>query len=188
MAQTDETIIRQLAKPLAHLTKYFPMRIRNVNEQQKADRELMWHYKDGNATEQVAMMAVKYIKEHYGEQLKTLVFACIPASSREKNEVRFKEFSRIVCDSCGMRNAYDHIKVESDRIAIHKQGRNNREQATQAISYDESYFNGANILLWDDCITTGKSWAKVADKLEQFGANVIGGLFLGRTSYRVDKP
>lgn len=39
------------------------------------------------------------------------VFTCIPASTAEKNETRYKAFSEKVCELTGAINAYDHIKV-----------------------------------------------------------------------------
>lgn len=52
----------------------------------------------------------------FGSEVKNIVFACIPASSAAKNEIRYKEFAAMVCRLTGAINAYDHIHVEGERL------------------------------------------------------------------------
>ena len=58
---------------------------------------------------------------------------------------------------------------------------------TQVIEFDEAYFKGKDIYVFDDVVTTGASYAIFANQLEIFGGNVLGGLFLGRTHYKYTK-
>lgn len=58
---------------------------------------------------------------------------------------------------------------------------------TQVIEFDEAYFKGKDIYVFDDVVTTGASYAIFANQLEMFGGNVLGGLFLGRTHYKYAK-
>ena len=44
-----------------------------------------------------------------------------------------------------------------------------------------STFKGTQVLIFDDVITRGFSYARFACALEAFGASVLGGFFLGRT-------
>ena len=44
------------------LMKYYPVRIKNVGEQQKADRQTIWDFKDGRAYEQVALMTARHLQ------------------------------------------------------------------------------------------------------------------------------
>jgi orotate phosphoribosyltransferase len=46
------------------------------------------------------------------------------------------------------------------------------------------FFNGKRVVLFDDVITRGFSYARFACELESFGAEVVGGYFLGRTLFR----
>ena len=41
--------------------------------------------------------------------------------------------------------------------------------------------------VFDDVVTTGKSYADFANKLEDSGAHVLGGMFLGKTYYRYNR-
>lgn len=47
----DESIKRQLDKGIMFFLKYYPVRIKNVREQQKADRQTVWNFKDGKEFE-----------------------------------------------------------------------------------------------------------------------------------------
>ena len=83
----------QTNKIMVWLMKYYPVRIKNVGEQQKADRQTIWDFKDGRAYEQVAQMTAKHLQELFGSRLTGIVFSCVPASTAEKNELRYKRFS-----------------------------------------------------------------------------------------------
>lgn len=50
-----------------------------------------------------------------------------------------------------------------------------------AVSTDPDFFNGKNVILFDDLITTGTTAETFAEELEAVGANVLGAMFLART-------
>ena len=156
------------------LMKYYPVRIKNVGEQQKADRQTIWDFKDGRAYEQVAQMTARHLQE------------LVPASTAEKNELRYKRFSERVCELTHAINGYPHMQVSAGRLAVHEHRRDETEaRTTQMADYDTDFFKGKDVLLFDDIITKGISYATTADNLEACGANVLGGLFLAKTFYKV---
>ena len=53
------------------------------------------------------------------------------------------------------------------------------------IEFDEEWFRGKAVIVFDDVITRGISFGMYANQLESFGANVIEGIFLARTHYKV---
>ena len=175
MAQMDDTIRKQLEKPQTWFCKYFPKRIRNVGEKEIADRQMVYDFKDGRAFETVAQMTASSMVAQYGNLCRDIVFVPVPASTRQKNELRYKAFCERVCELSGAVNGYDHVRVCGERLAIHE----NR------IEFDEEWFNGKTIIAFDDVISRGISYATYANQLESFGANVIGGIFLARTHYKV---
>ena len=77
----DEGMIAQLSKKQGYFLKYFPARIRNVGEDAKEDRKLIYAFKDArdDAYKLVAQMVDGYLKREYGEQVKDMVFLCVPA-------------------------------------------------------------------------------------------------------------
>lgn len=50
------------------------------------------------------------------------------------------------------------------------------------VSTDPDFFNGKNVILFDDLITTGTTAETFAEELEAVGANVLGAMFLARTA------
>lgn len=94
----DEGMIAQLSKKQGYFLKYFPARIRNVGEDAKEDRKLIYAFKDArdDAYKLVAQMVDGYLKREYGEQVKDMVFLCVPASRQEVNKSRYKEFCKEV--------------------------------------------------------------------------------------------
>lgn len=186
MAQIDENIKKQLDKPQVWFCKYFPKRIQNVGEKEIADRDLVYAFKDGKAYEKVAQMTASSMKERYGETCTDIVFSPVPASTDKKNEIRYKAFCERVCELTGAINGYDHVKVCGERLSIHEHRKTEKEiRKVCILEFDEKWFDGKTVLVYDDVITRGTSYALYACQLESFGANVLGGIFLARTHYRV---
>ncbi len=186
MAQIDENIKKQLDKPQTWFCKYFPKRIQNVGEKEIADRNLVYAFKDGKAYEKVAQITASSMKEQYGETCTNIVFSPVPASTGKKNEIRYKAFCKRVCELTGAINGYDHVKVCGERLSIHEHRKAEKEiRKVSVLEFDEQWFDGKTVLVYDDVITRGMSYAIYANQLESFGANVLGGIFLARTHYRV---
>jgi predicted phage-related endonuclease len=91
----DESIKKQLSKSMDFLLKYFPVRVRNVGEDAVEARQLIWAFKDArdNAFEKVAQMTATHLIKICGEKIKDIVFVCVPASTQDKNESRYKAFA-----------------------------------------------------------------------------------------------
>lgn len=161
---------------------YLPTRYKANAEQWKV-RNFIWAFKDGKewACESAANIIASQILKKYGSDTKEIVFACIPASSEYKNDIRYKHFSELVCKETGMQNAFGHITVENDRLAIHERGRGKRVQEASVLSFDKKFFQDKKVLVFDDIITQGFSYAHFANVVESFGACILGGVFLAKT-------
>ena len=90
MAKVDDTTKRFWNKAIVSFLKYYPVRIKNVGLEQEAARKIVWDFKDGKSHEEVAQMTAKHLKDMFGDKVKDIVFSCVPASSAEKNELRYK--------------------------------------------------------------------------------------------------
>lgn len=182
----SKTINEQADKIMVWFMKYYPVRIRNVGEQQKADRQTVWDFKDGRAYEKVAQLTASHLMAHFGNRISGIVFSCVPASTHEKNEIRYKSFSERVCELTHAINGYPHIHVAGERPAVHEHRKDETEARTAHMAdYDTAFFKGKDVLLFDDIITKGISYATAAKSLEECGANVLGGFFLAKTFYKV---
>ena len=73
------------------------------------------------------------------------------------------------------------ITIEGERLAIHETRTSKRLQSVEVIRLDKDYFQGKYVLVFDDVLTQGHSYARFACELEKVGAEVLGGYFLGKT-------
>ena len=78
------------------------------------------------------------------------------------------------------------VRVCGERLAIHENRKAEKEiRRVSIIEFDEEWFRGKAVIVFDDVITRGLSFGIYANQLESFGANVIEGIFLARTHYKV---
>ena len=187
MAHMDDNLKRQLAKPQTWFCKYFPKRIRNVGEKEIADRQRVYRFKDGIEHEEVAQMTAASMLQQYGGQCNGIVFMPVPASTSEKNELRYKAFCERVCELTGAINGYTHVKVIGGRLAIHENRKMEKEiRKVNVIEFDGKWLEGKSIVVFDDVVTRGITWATYSDQLESLGAHVISAIFLAKTHYKVN--
>lgn len=81
------------------------------------------------------------------------------------------------------------IKVVGERTAVHgtkvkKDERAKRLKEKNNIDVDANFFKNKIVCIWDDVVTTGTSFCAYTAQLEQVGAHVTNGIFLGKTSYK----
>ena len=124
-----------------------------------------------------ARLKEKLLSDFY-DLLIDLTFVCIPASTPEENRMRYEEFSNDLCMDLGMINAYPYIAYKD--ASTNKQD-GNVEDSLDRLLFDERFFYGKNILLFDDTLTTGMTIRNFANKLYSFGANIIAAITIGIT-------
>ncbi len=176
---------------ISYLFDYFPTNVDfEANEKEWEDRWTVWNFKnDPNKTSESAHQQAlnrvipafeELLKKTFGSDiLKYLTLVCIPASTQEKSERRYREFSDCLCHNTGMTNAFPYIQVTRNKSAKHEGG----EKASDNYSFNDSYFNGKRVILLDDIITSGNSMNTAKAKLEQYGAKVICGISVGKTRH-----
>ena len=155
---------------------YYPTRFDNITEFDWNVRYLIWDFKDGKKHDEVCKMLTTKLKRVYGEALDLLTFVCIPASTCEVNHKRYCSFMADVCNATGMENGYDHITIKTEKDPAHKGGTSVAEYA-----YNKEFFNGRQIILFDDVVTRGRSLAKMKMELEGVGAHIVAALSIGHT-------
>lgn len=151
-------------------------------------RKKVWKFKDGDqaTTAEVAQWVARTLDEKMPD-LDSCTLVCIPASSEEKTQARYEQFAKDVCKATGMANAYKHIKVEGDRLALHEHRVCKSISRVQVLKFNRNYFNGRKVIIFDDVITRGASFATMVSYLEEMGAQVVGGVFLAATSLETSK-
>ena len=126
------------------------------------------------------MLKNKLLTTFEADSLKYLTLVCIPASSQIKTQARYEEFSNRICGELGLINAYPHISVVTEKEERRSGG---TSIDTNKLSFDEDFFKGKYVLLFDDVITRGDSMRTFKRKMESLGATVVGGLSLGKTKH-----
>lgn len=145
-------------------------------------RKKVWKFKDGDSatSTEVAQWVAETLDQKMPD-LENCTLLCIPASTEEKTQARYEQFAKDVCKATGMANAYKHVKVEGERLALHEHKVCKTISKVQVLKFDRNYFNGRKVVIFDDVITRGTSFATMVSYLEDMGAIVVGGIFLART-------
>ena len=171
-----------------YLLRYYPVTCEfKVNDKEWEDRWKVWNFKNNKEkiSEEEHDEAMSWVidnvtnvleKDLGRETLPHLTLVCIPASSKERTEHRFLEFSDLFCKTTGMNNAYSYMKVVQDSTPKNQGG-----TGKPIIEYDADFFKGKNVLLFDDIITKGFSMLRMKEKMEELGATVIAGFSIGKT-------
>lgn len=139
-------------------------------------RALIFEFKDGNKNTAFASTLVAKIKESFADpSLLTLV--CIPASSISDNYRRYFNFMKLVCDELHMGNSYGYVHILKEKSPKHLGGTDQAEYF-----FDDKFFSGKNLLLFDDVVTKGNSMHNFILKLEAIGAKVVACISIGKTT------
>lgn len=172
-----------------YLLRYYPTTCDFVaTEDEWADRWLVWNFKNTpgktsslqheQALNNLLPQLISMLRSTFGDKLQLLTLVCIPAASKVNNDARFKDFSGRLSSSTGMNNAFGYIQVMEDATPKHLGG-----TGSPVLHFDENYFKGRYVLLFDDVITRGTSMLRFKSKLEMLGATVIAGVSIGKTTH-----
>lgn len=170
----------QWSKFMVTFFDYLPTKYK-ANKREWAIRKMIWDFKDGKRSVKVAEIVAKRMREQFGAAVENVTFVCIPASSAAKTETRYKAFAEEVARLTGCKNGNQGVTIEGERLAIHETRTSKRLQSVEVIELNKEYFQGKQVLVFDDVLTQGHSYALFACALENAGANVLGGYFLGKT-------
>ena len=150
-----------------------------------SDWKFIWNFKNDEGTSYKAHQAAlqrairlteSALRQAFHQRVHDLTFVCLPASSVSKNQRRFADFSRTVCQDLGMQNGFSHITITADATPKHKGGTGQPQKW-----YDSNFFQGKYVIIFDDVCTSGKSLKTEKAKLESMGAKVIGAITLAQT-------
>lgn len=175
-----------------YLLNYYPTTCDfQANEAEWADRWTVWNFKNTpgktssiehkRALDTVIPQIKSKLVATFGrESLKYLTLVCIPASSAMKTQARYEEFSHRLCSETDMINAYEHMQV----IASSQEKKfGGSGISANNVSFENSFFRGKYVLLFDDVITKGDSMLRFKRKMEELGAIVVGGFSIGKTTH-----
>ena len=174
--------------PYVFLYYYVPVKYQHDKEysftqEVETSCHKIWNFKDGidqewaiNAvTEVLALRPYSY----NGKSHPKLTFVCIPASTIDSNNQRFKYFSAAICERLYLNNGFDHIKIVKEKTPKHISG----VESESELEIDPFFFAGKDIILFDDVVTKGHSMQKLMQKLQAVNAKTVLCLSLGKTYF-----
>lgn len=156
---------------------YYPKRYHEwIAEEQWNFTQVVYHFKEGldNCAQSFAR-AFRILQP--GCEL-TVMF--MPCSTEERYHERFSSLANIFPKFRGVYSGFDYISFVGDRKCKHLvENRNDINESSNYIISDD--IKGKKVVIVDDLLTTGSSLKSYADRLEGYGAEVVGAIFLAKT-------
>ena len=158
------------------------------------NRYIVWNFKNDPAKgvseleheealdEVIPLLKERLIDTFEEENIPFLTMVCLPASTKAKNEARYKEFSERLCQETGMENGYEYIHFIRDGLSKNDPNNEMGRSIQPKVAFDD-WFENKYVLLFDDVVTKGNTMLRYKRKLEEVGAVVVGGICLGKTKH-----
>ncbi len=151
----------------------------DVNTDISVIRNLIFSFKNGDKAnvEYAARIIVDSVKKA-GINLENTCLMIIPASEPESTIKRFQYFCDMVAKALKIENGFNYlsaIKHEATKGCASK-------NITPFMQPNPQRYEGKNIILFDDVITSGSSFKQVATLLLNTGAKSVTGIFLAKTT------
>ena len=174
--------------PVSYLGLYYPKSrypISTLPQELETFRRLVWDFKAApwtsenkhrNAMFIFGTAIFQLLNEAFGELLSELTFACVPASCQASYQRRFMTFANCLCQALPMTDGTGAVSYLQDGEASHLGGSLKCEYVL-----DSSFWEGRQVLLFDDLIKSGGTMTDMKLRLEHAGAHVVAGLTLGRS-------
>ena len=100
------------------------------------------------------------------------------AATRERNAARFARFCSLLSRRLKITDGFRATWIREDRGQM--KGTHGLDKLSNLI-FHPVYFQGRDVFLVDDIVSTGENFTQMKRRLMQLGANSVTGLFLGRT-------
>lgn len=102
----------------------------------------------------LSILKEKLIQEKVNHS--NMIFVCIPCSTEEKYEIRYKDFAENVCKSTGLVNGYGYIN-----------------ELNSIDDKNSNYFCKKDVIVFTDLICSGKTANNFIEKLNKANASII---------------
>ena len=175
--------------PFRSLYRYVPLRCKTPEEQTviEAERRLLYSFKDGKLdwsdTSVLNILATEIedviFQVFESDCLPFVTWFCIPPypsylssmqlcgkeNYNDRYSSRFALLSDRVCTKLKMKNGLDTVKFDN----------------SGSYSLNKESLAGANVILFDDIVTTGRAVQRIKTELENLGANVLFFISVAKT-------
>ncbi len=156
---------------------YYPTRFKDVDDDIKRVRRLVYDFKDGRNSSTVGAKIANAISRK-NLHLDNTCICVIPASTGYKTQNRYSEFCKVVAGATGIQNGFSYITNRVDRDEMKGQSGGDK---ISTFDFHSHLYRGKTVVLFDDVYTSGTSFRQMAEKLIKTGANNVIGIFLAKT-------
>lgn len=144
-------------------------------------RNIAWDFKEGKDQNWPLILVEQTIKNKLPSLPITnrdnLTLVCPPASKISTNNQRFLRFTYDLCHSLKMQNGFDHIKIINEKEPKHQYntpaGAKTTWDMAQDLEFTPGFFEGKDVILFDDIVTTGDTMRDFIKKMKELGANPL---------------
>lgn len=163
-----------------YIHDYYPTRCKGIAVEDRKTSNLVFRFKEGQQAALVAKIFSLCIARmpFYKEKAANAVLIPIPAATRERNAARFARFCSLLSRRLKIVDGFRATWIREDREQM--KGTHGLDKLSNLI-FHPIYFQGRDVFLVDDIVSTGENFTQMKRRLMQLGANSVTGLFLGRT-------
>lgn len=163
-----------------YIHDYYPTRCKSIAVEDRKTSNLVFRFKEGQQAALVAKIFSLCIARmpFYKEKAANAVLIPIPAATRERNAARFARFCSLLSRRLKITDGFRATWIREDREQM--KGTHGLDKLSNLI-FHPVYFQGRDVFLVDDIVSTGENFTQMKRRLMQLGANSVTGLFLGRT-------
>ena len=163
-----------------YIHDYYPLRCKGIAVEDRKTSNLVFRFKEGQQAALVAKIFSLCIARmpFYKEKAANAVLIPIPAATRERNAARFARFCSLLSRRLKITDGFRATWIREDREQM--KGTHGLDKLSNLI-FHPVYFQGRDVFLVDDIVSTGENFTQMKRRLMQLGANSVTGLFLGRT-------
>ncbi len=169
--------------PYKALYKYIPSRYEDLEPWQQKNQRIVLDFKEGKVRDIDLKSIATKIRKLAWRPDDNWVIGFVPAHTNEDTVKRFSLLAGYLKDNLSIPVCLDSIHNYEDYDPVHTKG----ENTFKLHSFIRSHFEGKNVILIDDIITSGKSFRTIGDKLMYIGAISIHGVIFAMTIHP-DKP
>lgn len=162
-----------------YLKEYLPIRY-SATLEQKSDRQIVYDFKDGICSLSIKKALVKKVLaicQCFNDSNWRICF--IPASTYARTLVRYRSLAEFLQKETGFPCSISSIENIHDEASGHIGGK--KANPAENFRINGSEVSNKKIILIDDVITRGTTFVRTADKLKEYGAEQVIGLFIART-------
>lgn len=164
--------------PFKCILKYIPSRYDNLKDWQKANQRIVSDFKKGIVSEEHKTAILNAIKGIVNNSANEWVVCFVPAHTMEETVKRYTSLAAYLQANLECPVYIDSIKNYKNYNPVHQKG---VKKEVKLHSFCKELFIGKHIVLFDDVITTGRSFREMGDKLIWIGALSVYGVCFAKT-------